>query len=152
MERLDGAGLQEVPEEARNLTSRAACCRSAIRRVESPLCCSHARQGLTSRHGAANFCISSRSGGISAIVSGRLPRNRLLACCRTRIVYVMPVARPRTPHGVQNYGTWLVIRKPIIPVSPQFVVMAQQIWDRRGIDRAPFASYGGLFKETQKCP
>ena len=51
MERLDGAGLQEVPEEARSLTSRAACCQSAIRRVESPLCCSHARQGLTSRHG-----------------------------------------------------------------------------------------------------
>ena len=51
MERLDGAGLQEVPEEARNLTSRAACCQSAIRRVESPLCCSHARQSLTSRHG-----------------------------------------------------------------------------------------------------
>jgi hypothetical protein len=28
-----------------------ACCQSAIRRVESPLCCSHARQGLTSTHG-----------------------------------------------------------------------------------------------------
>jgi hypothetical protein len=69
MERLDGAGLQEVPKEARSLTSRAACCQSAIRRVESPLCCSHARQGLTSRHGFA----------ISAIVSGRLPRTRLLA-------------------------------------------------------------------------
>jgi hypothetical protein len=51
MERLDGAGLQEVPEEARSLTSRAACCQSAIRRVESPLCGSHARQGLTSKHG-----------------------------------------------------------------------------------------------------
>ncbi|SRR5216684_6186096 len=51
MERLDGAGLQEVPEEARSLTSRAAGCQSAIRRVESPLCFSHARQGLTSRHG-----------------------------------------------------------------------------------------------------
>src|SRR5208282_2127237 len=51
MERLDGAGLQEVPEEARSLTSRTACCQSAIRRVESPLCRSHARQGLTSRHG-----------------------------------------------------------------------------------------------------
>jgi hypothetical protein len=50
MERLDGAGLQEVPEEARSLTSRAAYCQSAIRGVESPLCCSHARQGLTSRH------------------------------------------------------------------------------------------------------
>src|SRR5208282_1676903 len=31
--------------------SRTACCQSAIRRVESPLCRSHARQGLTSRHG-----------------------------------------------------------------------------------------------------
>src|ERR1700683_2297017 len=51
MERLDGAGLQEVPEEARSLASRAACCQSAIRRIESPLCCSHARQGLTSKHG-----------------------------------------------------------------------------------------------------
>jgi hypothetical protein len=52
MDRLDGTGLQEVPKEARSLTSRAACCQSAIRRVESPLCRSHARQGLTSRHGS----------------------------------------------------------------------------------------------------
>ena len=51
MERLDGTGLQEVPEEAWSLTSRAACCQSAIRRVESPVCCSHARQGLTSSYG-----------------------------------------------------------------------------------------------------
>src|SRR5271170_995084 len=40
MERLDGAGSQEVPKEARSLTSRAACCQNTIRRVESPLCCS----------------------------------------------------------------------------------------------------------------
>lgn len=49
MERLDGAGLQEVPKEARSLTSRAACCQSAIRRVESPLRCSHASQGHFNR-------------------------------------------------------------------------------------------------------
>jgi hypothetical protein len=32
----------------------------------------------TNPENAANFCISRRSGGISAIVSGRLPRKRLL--------------------------------------------------------------------------
>ena len=32
----------------------------------------------TNPENAANFCIARRSGGISAIVSGRLPRSRLL--------------------------------------------------------------------------
>lgn len=102
MERLDGAGLQEVPKEARSLTSRAACCQSAIRRVESPLCCSHARQGLTSRHAVTPkrvnrvTPVTTRTpsnirtavpkpnvrgachSGLSAIVNVRLPRCRLL--------------------------------------------------------------------------
>jgi hypothetical protein len=39
----------------------------------------------TNPENAANFCIARRSGGISAIVSGRLPRSRLLARNNFRI-------------------------------------------------------------------
>jgi len=52
----------------------------------------------TNPENAANFCIARRSGGISAIVSGRLPRSRLLA----RVRGTTPTWSPLFPNRITS--------------------------------------------------